>query len=728
VGKSTRDCELIIRGRKISETDIIFVRRLALEQGHTGRTNLSILLAGAWNWRQANGRLKDRACRSILQELEFRGLIKLPVSKKPSGRPREYFSTSESSIAIDTSPIQGRISEFLPLRIEPATDRQSVRLWNQVNQRHHYLGYRVLVGQNLKYLVYSSDRLIAALGWQSAMGSLLCRDYVIGWNPLQRQKHLSQIANNSRFLMLPWVSIEHGASYILSQNIKRLSNDWKDKYGHGLGALETFVDPARFRGTCYKAANWVRVGQTRGFSKERDGFIYHGAQKEVYLYVLDKKLRRKIKQDASEALLTRKFLLSINPSIRRRPMIVRPENWNPEIEPEVNLNPADINKLADELESFHSLFEDAFRRVEQKDLSLCYFQGLLTTLDRKSMEPIALQLRGPDKVRNLQRFMGEYKWDEELMAARHKEEVSKTLAMPDGVLSVDSSETPKKGKESVGVSRQYCGRIGKVENCQSGVFVAYTSSKGYALIDRKLFMPENWFSKEQEERREKCKVPKDIVFKKKTELAAEMVKDLRSSGLFTGQWITCDAIFGNSPDFIGSLPDGLYYLADVPCDKTVWRENAANGKTTSQSVSQIANDKSLSWKRVKLDEGAKGPIVCSIARLRVFLDKSCGSKDERWLFLRKCLENGEIKYCLSNAPKDISLNEMVRVCILRWPIEQSFQEGKSDLGMADYEHRSWPAWHRHMTFVFLAQLFLIRVRYKLKKNARFDLTTSANAN
>jgi SRSO17 transposase len=374
---------------------------------------------------------------------------------------------------------------------------------------------------------------------------------------------------------------------------------------------------------------------------------------------------------------------------------------------------------------FHGIFEDGFRRIEQIDLSLCYLQGLLSGLNRKTIELIALKFRSANNVRNLQRFMGEYKWDEEYIGNKHKEEVSKALLVEGGVLSVDSSEIAKKGKESVGVSRQYCGRLGKVENCQSGVYVGYASVKGHALIERKLFMPKKWFTEEYGERRTKCKVPKELVFKKKTELASEMIGEIQKSGFFPCRWITCDTIFGNSPDFLKKLPSDIYYLADIPNDKSVYIKTKSNSASKAGvKVSEIAKEEKTEWKYTKLAEGSKGPVFGYVARVRVLIEENNDKKNERWLFLRKISNTGELKYCISNAPEETGIEEMVHVSTMRWPIERSFQEGKSELGMADYEHRSWQAWHRHMTYVFLAQLFLLRISHMLKKNTSSDVATN----
>ncbi len=732
MSKSTEDCKLVIRGRKISEADIGLIRNLIRQHGKQGRTYISRKLSGYWQWNQPNGMLKDRACRSILQSLSERGLIQLPASKRASSYKDK--STLED-VELDTTGIKGDINEFLPLEIKSVTDNESGRIWKYVIRRYHYLGYRVLVGQNIRYLVFSHDRLVAALGWQSAVERLYCRDTIIGWNLPERRNALDKVLNNSRFLIMPWVQVKNIASHILSRVISQLKKDWVEKYGVELFFLETFIDPSKFFGTCYQSANWLKIGSTKGFRKRQKGFIYHGKSKEVYFYVLDTQGRQKIKQDKTEPLLTREYLLSNRPDIklpleRRSGMIIRPPDWSPEVEPGIELSESDVEKLAAELVEYHALFEEGFRRKEQIDLSLCYLQGLLSELDRKSVEPMALRLRGKDKVRNLQRFMGDYKWDEEYIGLRHKEELSKLLFETDGVLSVDSSEVVKKGKESVGVSRQYCGRLGKVENCQSGVYMAYASTKGYGLVDRRLFVPEKWFDPEYEERRKRCKMPEDLVFKKKPELAVEMINKLSGSGLFSFRWITCDSIFGNSPDFLENIPPHVFYLADIAKSRKVWTNTQESGncrKRVERKVSDIAQDKNVKWKLVLLAEGAKGPIYGFVARTRVFVDDESKTAKERWLYLRKDPKTDEIKYCLSNASVETPLREMIRVCMLRWPIEQSFQEGKSELGMGDYEHRSWPAWHRHMTFVFLAQLFLLRMRGVLKKNDSSHVAANPHA-
>lgn len=727
---------LIIRGREITDTDIGLVRALVNQYSNRSRNYISKKLAQRWKWYQPNGRLKDRSCRDILSVLEEKKFIRLPALRAKDSKLKKSHRLLELPVKIDTSLIQGNVRDFKPFEFKMVSLSDLEPFWNYLIDRYHYLGYKVLVGAHLKYLVFSKQRIVAALGWSSAVWKLADRDNAIGWSEIEKKKYLHRVANNTRFIIFPWVNISCLASHILAQNIRILNLDWLKMYNYQLWLLETFVDTNRFKATSYKAANWIHVGQTKGYRKQGKSFQFHGQTKGVFLYPLHNDFRKKIGCHTKLLpTLNHKYFFTVAHQREENKMILRHPGWNPSVLPPLDLNEQDVDKIAGEFEGFHQLFQDAFYRVEQTGLSQCYLQGLMSPLKRKSMEPIAINLMDTHRVRSLQHFVTSGKWDLDLLAQRHKEQTAKTVADPQGIFNVDGSDFPKKGKESVGVSRQYCGRLGKIENCQAGVFLGYSSPKGYVLLDRRLFLPQLWFSDEYQQRWEKCKIPDETVFKTKPELAAEMIKDTHSSGLFPASWITCDSAFGNNPEFLDTLPDDLFYLAEVPSNTHVWLTRPQTGvpshsgkgrrpfkvhlkkeEPKSVHVSKIAKDPGLDWKTVILDEGAKGPIIAKIARTRVIESRDALPGEQRWLFLRYCPESKETKYFLSNAPEDIAFEEMTRVCILRWPIEQCFKEGKSEIGMGQYEHRSWLAWHRHMTFVFIAQLFLLRLRHTLKKS------------
>lgn len=308
---------------------------------------------------------------------------------------------------------------------------------------------------------------------------------------------------------------------------------------------------------------------------------------------------------------------------------------------------------------------------------------------------------------------------------------AQTLSDPQGVWSVDASDFAKKGSASVGVAAQYCGSLGKTANCQSGVFIGYSSPKGHALLDRRLYLPQCWFEPAYEERRQLCHIPEAIHFQTKPELALGLLQPLLATQPFGGHWITCDCSFGNNEPFLAQLPKDYYYLAEIACTRKVWPKACPAQRslaTEGGTVEQLLQVKSLwNWQTHKIAEGAKGPLVAAFARVRVYLSPARTPESERWLLLRNDA-NGQIKYALSNAPQQTAMRELVRVSGARWPIERCFQENKSELGLDHYEHRSWTAWHRHMQLVFLAQLFLLRLQIKFKKSSRVDPAAGALAN
>ena len=407
------------------------------------------------------------------------------------------------------------------------------------------------------------------------------------------------------------------------------------------------------------------------------------------------------------------------------------EPWQPKLPPEFNLSVDDMACVGQELRAFTELFGRTFRRLEPRELCELYLQGLLSNTQRKNVEAIALALDGPESVRNLQRFVTDYEWDESWLRRRHWELCAESLSDEQGVWSIDASEFPKKGKASVGVAPQYCGAEGKTANCQSGVFICYSSPKGHALLDSRLYLPKCWFEPAWAERRQQCRIPEEVRFQTKPELAVALLQPLLETKLFRARWITCDCSFGNNEEFLGDLPQGIYYLADIACTRKVWLKKArAHPKLESEgcSVEQlVATQKLLNWQTHKVAEGEKGPIVAAFARVRVYLSPERTAESERWLVLRNDADN-QIKYALSNAPEDVEMREFVRVSRARWPIERCFHEDKSELGLDHYEHRSWTAWHRHMRLVFLAQLFLVRLRLKYEKKAGADLAASPTAN
>lgn len=723
----------VIRGRELTPVDVAVARRLVEEFFHDGRCRIASELAQRWQWRSGNGRLKIRAALAILAGLEARGCLRLPPPLIVHGPVRSNGALAGASEG--ATPQTGRVSQYRPFhwqRVDSAEQRQQ---WRGVLTQYHYLGAPGLVGAHLTYLVYSQPgELIGALGWQSAVERLDCRDRLVGLDgkPELRSRFLAHAVNNVRFLILPCWRVPHLASAVLAEGLARLQSDWSERYGTSVWLVETFIERSRFGGASYRAADWVAIGWSRGYAKRQGQFIYHGQPKEIYVYVIEKRIRQLLLQDPAQALLTREFLLAQRPSgnpppqTKRKQMSEALQSWTPKLPPHWELSVEDLQSVRQDLNEFIAQFEDTFTRIEPVVLCQLYLQGLLSDTERKNVEAIALELEGPEVVRNLQRFVSEYEWDEKAMREKHWKLCAENLADEQGVWSIDASEFPKKGEHSVGVAPQYCGALGKTANCQSGVFICYSSPKGHALLESRLYLPACWFRDTYQDRREKkCRVPKEITFQTKPEIALQLCAELWKGKLFPGQWVTCDASFGNNEPFLAQLPKELFYLAEIPCTRKVWLKDAPEHpklQTDGCTVEHLVEQKRLlQWQPRKIAEGEKGPIVASFARVRVYLSSERTPESERTLLLRND-PNGQIKYALSNAPESTSFGELVRVSAARWPIERCFQEDKSELGLDHYEHRSWPAWHRHMRLVFLAQLFLLRLRLKYKKSPGPDIT------
>jgi hypothetical protein len=278
------------RGREIRQQDILYIRALIERYPQDSRRKLSTRLCEAWQWRQSNGALRDMVCRGLLLMLERAGQITLPPVSYVRHNPLATRVRPEMA-PIDTTPIEARLRHLQPLRFELVRRTRHEPLFNSVMEAHHYLGYEQPVGEHLKYLVWAQGRPVACLAFSSAPRHLGSRDRYIGWSPEARRRNIRFLAYNTRFLILPWVRVEHLASHILGRMAARISADWQRMYGHPIYFLETFVDPERFRGTCYRAANWVLLGRTTGRGKQSNSYVPNRSIKEVLGYPLTPKFR-----------------------------------------------------------------------------------------------------------------------------------------------------------------------------------------------------------------------------------------------------------------------------------------------------------------------------------------------------------------------------------------------------------------------------------------------------
>jgi len=288
------EAEQVIQGRRLGPEDIGLVRHwLATEPGWN-RSRLSRELCERWDWRNGAGRLKDMACRTLLLKLERRGQIRLPQRQRPS--PNALRNRRTQEVLCDRAPIGGALGELQPVRIEPLGEGHPDQpLFRFLLQTHHYLGLRNSVGETLKYLARDRHgRPLACLLFGAAAWKARARDEWLGWTGAQRERALPLLANNTRFLVLPWVRVPHLASHLLGRVVRRLDADWRFKYGHGIEVLETFVDRERFRGSCYRGAGWVHVGATAGRSRNDRDQTLAVPVKDIYLRPLSPDFRRRL--------------------------------------------------------------------------------------------------------------------------------------------------------------------------------------------------------------------------------------------------------------------------------------------------------------------------------------------------------------------------------------------------------------------------------------------------
>lgn len=278
------------RGRVITPYDIAFLRRFIAEHPGMSRRKLSAKVCETWEWRQTNGALRDMVCRGLLLMLHRAGEIELPAVRFRTRNPlveRER----PAPMLIDTAPITATLNELRPIEVQQVRRTGDEPLFNSLIEHHHYLGYEQPVGEHLKYLLWAQGRPIACMAWSSAPRHLGSRDRYIGWSMEARKRNIRLIAYNTRFLILPWVKAPHLASHILSRVTGALSKDWQQIYGHPVYFAETFIDPERFRGTCYRAANWVLLGRTTGRGKDDLTHRQNRSIKEVYGLPLTRKFR-----------------------------------------------------------------------------------------------------------------------------------------------------------------------------------------------------------------------------------------------------------------------------------------------------------------------------------------------------------------------------------------------------------------------------------------------------
>ena len=425
-------------------------------------------------------------------------------------------------------------------------------------------------------------------------------------------------------------------------------------------------------------------------------------------------------------------------------------------QPSRRLSTAEIAHLGDDLIAYHRQFYTVLKRREQRSASMLYLCGQLSQLERKTIEPMVLALQGPDPhaIRSVQQFIGQSPWSAPDAIKQHQRLVAESLGDSAGILIVDGSGFPKQGSNSAGVANQYCGHLGKLANCQEGVFAVYVTQHGYTFVDGRLYVPEHWFAAKHKELRERCGIPADLSFQTEPALALQMVTDVRDNAVLPFRWVAADEHFGQNPAFLDGIATlGKWYFAEVPSDTRVWLRTPAieapgqgplgrprihprlarNAPLARELRDIAAGLPRGAWQRYLIKEGSKGPLWAEFAFLRATTVRDGLPGPRVWAVLRRSLGPvPELKFHLSNASLACERRDLAQMSGMpweralparrrrsqgaRWPIETSFEEAKGEVGMDHYETRSWVGWHHHMVQSFMAHLFLIRLRLRLKKS------------
>ena len=387
--------------------------------------------------------------------------------------------------------------------------------------------------------------------------------------------------------------------------------------------------------------------------------------------------------------------------------------------------PEELAMSLERLKEFTKPYLEWMPRMEMRKHGEKFLEGLLSDLERKSVEPITEWLG--QYRRPLQYFIGASPWDHRPILAQLVEEVAQELGEPNGVLVIDPSTFPKKGKDSVGVARQWCGRLGKMESCQKGVFLGYVTNLGHTLVAERLYLPKEWTR--DKARKDQCGIPKGVRFKTAQKLSLDLLEECREK--LPHRWVVADDEFGRPFAFREALEEmGERYLLEIPSNllvrvirKKVDQKIGSAGKGRKKTPYTRVDvwKKGLAkadWKKIRIREGTKGPLTVWAARVRVRTKyRGLRSKKMQWLMVLKTEgRNPEYRYYLSNAEEDVRLDEMVHAANARHWVEDCFERAKGEVGLDHYEVRSWRGWHHHITLSLLALYFLVLEQRRLNQS------------
>jgi SRSO17 transposase len=408
-------------------------------------------------------------------------------------------------------------------------------------------------------------------------------------------------------------------------------------------------------------------------------------------------------------------------------MIIQLPDYNPNIMDRANITVDKQDQFNEDFNNYMLQYATCFQRRSQFGHFQLYARGLMGDTERKSIEPMVLKLGGEKLVRSVQQFMTRSTWNTGKVSEAYQNILLKNKPSKIVMIMVDSTDFKKKGEHSVAVADQYRGSDGKVDRCQVAVFAAVAGNNFYGLMDYRLYIPQMWFEEDHKELMKECQVPGEREFKTKNELAIEMIESVNKINNFDAEVVGGDAVFGHDSKFRESIPAGLYYFLDIHSSdkfyikppKFTVPERCGRGRTPSKfvtkdiskTVAQIINNEKIPWRETCFGIGSKGPIMGKEKLVEIFEVKNETDVERLWLYARKH-SDGKIRYAISNAPKETPPEKFTELSIMRWPIEQCFEECKSDLGLDHFEGRSFQGWHRHVLIVLVVHLFLQLMRNK----------------
>jgi SRSO17 transposase len=393
-------------------------------------------------------------------------------------------------------------------------------------------------------------------------------------------------------------------------------------------------------------------------------------------------------------------------------------------------------RLEASFRAFHAFFSPAFGRKQWRERSLDYLRGLLVQASERGNAENLSEALEDASARVLQRFLTEAKWDTQAVIERLQVYLGPRLGHPEAVWIIDESDFPKQGQKSVGVTRQYCGALGKVARCQAGLFLGYSTPRGRALVDTRLFLPQEWV--DDRARCGEVGVPEEERrYRPATELALAMLREAKKRGHLQADWVVGDDAFGKSPEFRRDLDqEGFRYMLEVPGNLSVWPEQLewvtppASGfgrppgprlrpgqrQSVQERRASLAPER---WQVLTLGEGSQGP-----RRYRFVFERMREPQHRKpgavvWLIHKENLDGTEPRSLFSNAPAETPMAVLARMAMSRWPIETEFEDAKSQVALDEYEVRSWPGWHHHMVMCLLAGAFLLSLQQEWgEKGAR----------